>query len=236
MKRSPVKLSAALRKSLETYALAASMSGAGLLMSAPQSEAEVVYTPTNVVIALNSSYAIDLNHDGIVDFTITEKRCLCTSFEHESVVNYLYVQPTPGAGVAQSAFGVLGYVGVLPRGTRIPNSQNRFSPRTVSMLKVMGKDETYYYGYWTNQSHKYFGLAFRIDGQTQYGWARMTVRYNFGTFAINPRLEGFAYESEAGKPIVTGDMGLAADTAAEKPTLGMLAAGAVGLSVWRKQP
>jgi hypothetical protein len=56
-------------------------------------------------------------------------------------------------------------------------------------------------------------------------------------YVIKSRVEGFAYESEAGKPIRAGETGPATNTSVEKPaTLGVLAAGAAGLAAWRKQP
>ena len=236
MKQRPTKLSNQLRKKLEAYALAASAAGTGLLL-APSSEAEIVYTPANVNIAANSSYGIDLNGDGIIDFTITEKQCYCW---YGSVSNRLWVQPALGNFVLQDAL-TGGDAAVLQPGSRIPNNRNRLLGQTALMYGEVGKNPLtsgYWYGYWSHYNdttHKYLGLAFRINGELHYGWARMTVRYNFGTFLINSRVEGFAYETDPGKPIIAGDMGLKADAAPEKPTLGALAAGAPGLAVWRKQ-
>lgn len=227
MKRSPAKLSTGLHKSLEVYALAATVSGVGWLISTPMADAQIIYTPAKVRIAPNSSYAIDLNHDGIIDFTVNEKRCFCF---YGGAANDLKVFPAPGAGVA-SSYSYSGFAGVLHSGAPIPNSLDPFVYRPVSMQRAYASSV---YGGWDRQTHEYLGLIFRINGQIHYGWARMTVQYDWEKVVTDARLEGFAYESEAGKPIRAGDMGLAADAATEKPTLGMLAAGAAGLAAWRK--
>ena len=54
-----------------------------LVTLAITTEAEVVYTPVNVSIGVGDSYNIDLNHDGVVDFTLRshllEDYCQSTS-------------------------------------------------------------------------------------------------------------------------------------------------------------
>jgi hypothetical protein len=56
-----------LEKKLTAYIAAASAAGVGMAALTPSAEAKVVYTPTNTVI--NAATAIDLNHDGIADFS-----------------------------------------------------------------------------------------------------------------------------------------------------------------------
>src|SRR3981081_1041616 len=75
MKRSPrplktARLSDSLHQRLNSYALAASAAGVSALALSQPAEARIVYTPVHHVIRKNSYFDIDLNHDGIVDFTI----------------------------------------------------------------------------------------------------------------------------------------------------------------------
>ncbi|MGD0989736.1 MAG: hypothetical protein ABR874_18135 [Candidatus Sulfotelmatobacter sp.] len=75
MKRSPRQprpLSEQLGFRLNLYATAASAAGVGLLTLAPRADAKVVYTPANVTIAPNSTYNLDLNNDGTIDFVIAQ--------------------------------------------------------------------------------------------------------------------------------------------------------------------
>jgi hypothetical protein len=99
------------------------------------------------------------------------------------------------------------------------------------------------------EQHRYLGLKFAIDGQIHYGWARLneSCEKNGSNRAT---LTGYAYETIAYKPIsagkisgpddaeLRGNQGSGASFA--KPTrlrpasLGVLALGAHGLQVWRR--
>ena len=70
--RKPANLSESIHQQLNMYALAAGAAGVSVLALAQPSEAEIKYTPTHVVIGKGgvSIYNLDLNHDGITDFTI----------------------------------------------------------------------------------------------------------------------------------------------------------------------
>src|SRR5690349_7475722 len=57
-----------LEKNLAAYFAAAGAAGVGVLGLAQSAQANVVYTPTNVTVT--TPIAIDLNHDGIVDFSL----------------------------------------------------------------------------------------------------------------------------------------------------------------------
>src|SRR5689334_6169667 len=77
MKRSPgtrktfVNLSEPISRQLNMYALAASAAGVGVLALSQASDAKIVYTKTHRVIKLDQHYDIDLNHDGIADFRLS---------------------------------------------------------------------------------------------------------------------------------------------------------------------
>src|SRR5262249_7502589 len=59
------------QRHLNIYALVLGAVGFGLLALTPLVEAKIVYTPKNVNIVSNHSYNLDLNHDGVADFTIS---------------------------------------------------------------------------------------------------------------------------------------------------------------------
>src|SRR5215475_10458062 len=67
--RKTAPISNSLHRRLNMYALAAGAAGVGALVSAPQAEAKIVYTPADVKIVLNGGLIeFDLNHDGVNDF------------------------------------------------------------------------------------------------------------------------------------------------------------------------
>jgi hypothetical protein len=90
-------------------------------------------------------------------------------------------------------------------------------------------------------SREYLGLKFSIHGQTHFGWARFNATVDrHRVFAM---LTGYAYETAANKPTVTGktkgDIDLVRDASRSEPapepaSLDRLAQGAEGLAAWRK--
>src|ERR1700730_4988658 len=69
---SPIReLSTYLTQRLNLYALAAGAAGVSVLALVQPSEAEVVLTGVNVNLGHNSYYPIDLDHDGALDFAIS---------------------------------------------------------------------------------------------------------------------------------------------------------------------
>jgi hypothetical protein len=69
MKKNEIS-NASLQQKLSIYALAAGAAGVGLVALSQPAEAKVVYTGAHQLIGRNQSFGIDLNHDGITDFTI----------------------------------------------------------------------------------------------------------------------------------------------------------------------
>ena len=68
--RAPSRLSDSVHRQLSQYALAASAAGMGMLALTQSAEAKIVYTPAHRHVLLHHPLALDLNHDGIVDFKI----------------------------------------------------------------------------------------------------------------------------------------------------------------------
>ena len=68
--RATRELSASVAHQLNLYALAATAAGVGVLALAQPVEGKIVYTKAHKWLAPNSSFPLDLNHDGIVDFKL----------------------------------------------------------------------------------------------------------------------------------------------------------------------
>ena len=92
---------------------------------------------------------------------------------------------------------------------------------------------------------RYLGLKFVIKGKVHFGWARLNVHWHE---PISATLTGYAYETIPGKSIITGktkgpdevvvEQASLVPSAAPTPklaTLGLLAMGAPGLSIWRRK-
>ncbi len=239
MPRKTAKLSKSLHRDLSLYALAAGAAGVSVLALAQPADAEVVYTPIYQKISANEQFPINLNHDGVTDFTIVNRL-------HRSNMQ-LKVLPAFGG------YAVLGqYIGwaeaMLPGsmvGVNRPSGRPSFGNNIMASFGSYGG---YSQGSWFNVSDRYLGLAFKIHGKLHYGWARLTTNWN-GQLKIEATLTGFAYETEPDIPIIAGDTaGLGENGADASPTgemlsapkpsqppatLGALALGASGLSSWR---
>ena len=207
-----------------------------ILAAATPASAEIVYTPEHVILKANSTYQIDLNHDGINDFGIQNLPIF-----HSSAL--LAIPEVTGNQVVRPAAGSLSAVPLNLGGPIGPNRQ--FASRTTygGFFMVINGGYgtlTWFRGPWAKASNKYLGLKFLIDGEVHYGWARLTVMKGYST------LTGYAYETVANQPIRAGAESGADEAAAAYPdqlaepvspmaTLGMMARGAGGLALWRRE-
>jgi hypothetical protein len=90
--RAATRLSERLHRQLNMYAVAASAAGVGMLALAQPTEAKIVYTPTYQRFLPNTDLNIDLNNDGVVDFTlINSQYCVtytsCEGFGQVNILN-----------------------------------------------------------------------------------------------------------------------------------------------------
>jgi hypothetical protein len=246
--RGIAKLSESVHQQLNMYALAAGAAGVGMLVLAQSAEARIVYTAADVHFHTDTQhkkfvYKLDLNHDGIVDFTITDE--IGTNMGGSSFL-WMGAQGATGSNAVQEA-SYPGWAAALSVGAPIGNA--RIFKGTGAMFgqpcpSCRG------YGYWGGRGNRYLGVRFTIRGKTHYGWARLSVQPEFKT--ITAVLSGYAYETIPGKAIRAGqrketadeptneDLGTGASLPRSTPdtlqpaTLGALAMGAPGLSIWRR--
>jgi hypothetical protein len=200
------------------------VAGAAAACAVP-STAEVVYTAVNRPV--RSSFFIDLNHDGIYDFHIYSSLL--------SGAGVVEVFPARGNTIVAEDHGcsLVNAAAPLPKGTVIgPGKPLQASATCMAYLPYGGPSE----GPWKEVKHHYLGFAFVINGKEHFGWARMSLnKFLFNYTAI---IEGYAYETIPGKPIIAGDEGKSTEANQQvnenSVTLGTLALGATGLNAWRK--
>ncbi len=252
MKASPLprktaNLSESIHQQLSMYALAASAAGVGILATAQQAEAKIVYTPANVKIVQNGGLiTFDLNHDGIPDFGLSNK---FTSFSSNELWTLNAVQARQANEIRE---GLPCYeeelcAAALPKGAKIGlKGQFQQDPRSgLLMIQLAICDSCSNNGPWLNVKQAYLGLKFVIKAKTHFGWARVQLSHNMSG-PIQATLTGYAYETIPGKPIIAGATKGPDDGAEPAPasikthtpkpaTVGMLALGAPGLSIWRRE-
>ncbi len=234
--RQPSILSESLHRRLNAYASAASAAGVGMLALAQPSQAKIVYTKANQQIPPNTHYDLDLNHDRITDFTISNAYSATTSFKGAG----LFIAIPAGNFVRGYPFGFGKSYRILAsalparvklRASKKFRSNNGYPmPMGFSYTSVsIGFNAE---GPWRNATNLYLGLKFAISGQTHYGWARLTS--NCANFQCQALLTGYAYETVANKAIITGKTKGPDVVAIEPATIGHLARGASGLAAWRR--
>jgi hypothetical protein len=232
--RPAVHVNSKLEKHLTTYIAVAGAAGVGILALAQSAQAKVVYTPTNVVFN-GTPIQIDLNHDGITDFSLGIVEGASHGFR---------VDVTPqvmGNAVRGTGSAACGFLGV-PVGPGEKFVTTSYFGHGVLMAGFFAYGISTSYGLWANVTNRYLGLKFLINGETHYGWARVSVTSE----VRNVVLSGFAYETIPNKTIVEGHVSgpekasgvVPADLlapASQPASLGLLARGADTLSIWRRE-
>lgn len=249
---SPSRLSTSLNGRLDqkllTYAAAASAAGVGMMALAQPSQAEIVYTAANQTIATNSTFALDLNGDGITDFVLSNTSRFYTGrFDHRKGGSFptgggsqrlhrLDVFPQPANRViVDPAY----YASDLRAGRKVGPLDKWDPTRAWMEICTSGSRSLFDSGPWRDVKARYLGFSFSIDGQVHFGWARLNVaRLNNNSCGITAVLTGYAYETIAGKPIEAGETSGTPKAGSESrplATLGMLAQGSVALAAWRRE-
>ena len=176
-----------VRHLLNRFAIATILA-VGLLGLARPTEAEIVYTPVNITIGPNSSYNLDVNNDGVTDFTISTHYFCCIDGK---ILEKIDETPASGNGAEGSP------PARLIEGDQIGPSQSFYGGTGImACIQICT-------GNWNSEFKGYggfLGLSFQIDGETYYGWAKISV--NMKTDSAT--LHGYAYETIPGMPINAG--------------------------------
>lgn len=244
-------LPADLERGIGFYALAA----CAAVGAAADAEAAVIYSgPQNIVLGANSPVAIDLDFNGVADYTLNRERIgsgqpvecpipgACKKAAPEYTRTLLLLTPRPGNEFAL----VLGppETTVIDAGVVIFDfpAADPASPMTMITPLERGQGfaiESYALagaespptrtgGEWLGAAEKYLGLAFDIDGARHYGWLALSVSDGFD---IGATIHDWAYETVAGRAIVAGArVGPDDGTIAEPGTLGLLALGSAAVA------
>jgi hypothetical protein len=232
------KLGAQLEESLSAYAAAAAAAGVSLLALVSPAGAKIVYTPADTQILRNGGpLPIDLNHDGVADFFLSLAAGSSTgAFQvgasnqsnkiwGKGTISWSFRPAGPLKSVRSGAFA-----SALRPGFKVGPSKSYFQKGGGLMgafWSAWRRSSSGTVGQWWYTHNRYLGLQFVVNGETHYGWARVDTKNNL-------ILKGYAYETVANKPIVTGKTKGPDVVVFEPASLGRLAQGASGISAWRK--
>lgn len=240
-------LSESVNHKLNAYALAAGAAGVGMLALAHPAEAKIVYTSADIHIVQNGGpVELDLNHDGVNDFQFSNTYYSEAGKRRpEGFVQFaLTVGPAQQSNrvLAAESKGQLGAAHLLKGKTVGPRSRFQPGHSVLAMAEGAGDYTSFNsFGPWLKVKQGYLGLKFVIKGKIHFGWARIQVAGE-----PNPTIVGYAYETIPNKPIITGQtkgpneidavQPISLSTPIRRPaTLGMLALGTPGVSIWRRE-
>jgi hypothetical protein len=245
--RKAANLSESVHHQLNMYTLGAGAGGVSMAALAQPAEAKIVYAPVNIPIGQGVSVQVDLNHDGISDFRLWNTYHQVTTFSAVAIFG-----ATPDNPSNQVLCTASGWARALPKNARIA-STGAFATGSRYMALV-GHDYNRLYGGgpWAGNTRAYLGLKFQIGGKTHFGWARLHVTALVVPPLRHPlvdaTLSGYAYETIPGKAIKAGQTEGSEDNSIEQvnpaalavptpapATLGALARGTPGLSIWRRK-
>ena len=242
--------------SLERRLAAYFLAGAGVVTVTTTANAEVVYTPADIVLT-NGVLAIDLNNDGTFDLRITNRESHYSSTAYR--VGVLTVDGNVGAAVVVAKSGYASYPAPLRRGFPIgPDSPKRFADfkRLNGLMAnawcyplAANPLDCHSGGLWKKATQRFLGIRFHINGETHYGWARLSTATRTTRLPmIKAHFTGYAFETVPDKTIAAGDQGTGSDAEhdshlqnesykpnpAKRPaSLGLLSLGSSALSSWR---
>ena len=237
-----------LNRQVGQYALAAAVAGVSVLALADPAAAEVVVTRKTIHIPIapyleRNPTKVSMANNGVDNFSFV---LASLSFDG-GLRSFQGFGATPTDGVIAGGTYFAEAL-ALTRGARIGPSANFFSGPAIDLLEGTNVSNGSFYsrGYWKgNLKNRYLGVRFQLNGQTHYGWVRLTVTSNvkLNKPTLEATITAYAYETVPNKPILAGT---AEKTTAEvqvpqdiqkpgQPSLGMLALGSDALPLWRRE-
>ncbi len=207
-------------KHIEKLAAYSSQATICLLLTVPVS-GQTVYTDLDPDLGEFTQYQdedtvfqIDMNADGIVDFSFSLARYRYFSYFYSTYGNNMYVRNLDGIAAEP---GLLSNILVMHEGDTIDAALN-WNDGTDMLIATAGATaNTYWYSTFYNawkggplmdQDAEYAGVRFQIDGNIHYGWVRLSIKSNFSPdhFGNENYLQAYimdyAYNATPGEPLL----------------------------------
>ena len=241
---------------LSRYCTAAIAAGVGLLALSQPAHANVVVKHVSLGLGNGNDGSppvqIDFNSDGVVDVSFN---AFGVDYGYGTAASSVRANPQtskPGGGVAIMGAGSGGpYVAALRRGMQVGPSAH-FSSKSVTIERTFESTSNEFskcpnrhlFGNWPGSTpDRFVGVKFMIHGTTHYGWVRLSLNTTSqNNCTITTAVTAYAYETVANKKITIGSSTSSDEeqprknaAASETPTLGMLALGAEGMPLWRRE-
>ena len=219
---------------LKLYALAAAAASVSMLALAEPAEGKVIITNTNIPLPGNGTFNLDLNGDGVTDVVFSDHY-----YHGKASYSRFFVNGGVGGGIQGTAKHF--YASALMRSAKIGPSA-KFSGTILEQQSCgTNQNSCHLIGKWgANHPNRFLGVKFLIHGNTHYGWVRVTVTAHL-TQPLTATITEYGYETIANKRVLAGvpsnnaDEEVGSSNTSGATSLGMLAAGADGLALWRRE-
>ncbi|HEX4374710.1 MAG TPA: hypothetical protein VHZ50_15510 [Puia sp.] len=179
----------------------------------------IIYTdvnPDSSILLTSDSFDLDLNNDGITDFTFNKSlsSTQCRSAVQTTFTFHIHLSITPANtnNAAMTSASNIALALDADSATTIGPDSLWATTSEVLLEGVAISNCTPvsgHAGYWLNVSDKYLGLKFTAGNNTYYGWARLSSTYSVGAgsdLIIGGQLilKDYAYNSAPNQPILAG--------------------------------
>jgi hypothetical protein len=218
---------------LAGYVVAATAGGLTAAYAAqPAPEAgNIVYTPANISFGNfgTGSFPLDLNHDGKVDITIWYSNTSFRSSGGGCAGQNGNVRDVPAVGNGAILTPLLRGA-VIGGADSFKGGKSRMAYGFEDGCSGHGS-----YGFggpFANVTDEYLGVRFLINGQTHYGWVRVSITASVAH--VSGSISGYAYNTVPNQIIIAGEGTVPSHSKPIPASLGLLSQGANGLRYWRK--
>ncbi|MFI5172290.1 MAG: T9SS type A sorting domain-containing protein [Chitinophagales bacterium] len=170
---------------------------AASILSGTVVESQIIYTDVNpdLDINLNEEYFIDLNNDGIDDFSLYNFSDAGNMIE----LVYGYSNAAIVGSIATIIGSTVNFASALDAGINVGTGLNWLTGSSTYGALWASGPKIGNVGQWDNVTDKYLGLRISIAGNTFYGWARLDASHTTIT------LKDYAYNASPNHNINTGD-------------------------------
>ena len=149
-----------------------SATAAAMAAISANADAQIVYSGLqNLVVSMNDTVAIDINNDGINDF----------SFMLDSITNK--VAKIHNLDASNKWMGS-SYVYALQKGNSIKGSSSSYFRNNYSLLGATWLSGSKVHGYFPGHGNRYVGVNFMIGTEVHPGWIKINIPNNVSQIKI----------------------------------------------------
>jgi hypothetical protein len=171
------------------------------LFSAEDVNGQIVYTDIEDFTTNSGNYFLDLNNDGIFEFTIDGNSSSVIIFDDNSDNTFV---------------GNNNFADALSENFDINDTATFNSQFSYANLVRIYFDSTYSngnstfplfscYGDWCDVTDRYIGLRFNINGSDHYGWVRLDLSFDSNNSGAEWTIKDYAYNDTPGDSILAGE-------------------------------